>query len=262
MRAAALAKAAAGEKAQRKWAPRDRKLDARPPQALRCCALRVSHPTMAKTFTCTFELDKTKGVTVVVRNEGDKVVQTIAMNGTTIITTVKGDKSSSTVTQGQGSVQVVVNGDGDTSSYEQTADRMVTKVKSFVLDAESVEVRTEKDTRLVAGGTLTVKSSKDMTVSSSAKATLKSTGALSLSTDAAASLSASKNLSLKGMNTALEGQQKTTVKGGTAAEVSGMKVDVKGSTQVKLAGLTTEVAGTTTTVKGSMVQVQGLVKLG
>lgn len=228
---------------------------------LRSLSARVKL-SMPQTFTCSFELDKEKGVTIKLQNEGGKVVQTIVMDGCSTVSTVKGDKKTSTVVQKEGSVSIVVKSDSETSSYEQTDTQIKAKVKSFLVEAETVSLKSDKDTTFTADGKMTLKSTKDLAATSSAKADLQSTGAMSIKSSAGMTVAATANLSLSGQNSELKAAQKAVMDGTAGVEVSGLKVDVKGDTQVKLSGLTAELSGTTTTVKGSMVQVQGLVKLG
>lgn len=221
-----------------------------------------AHP-MAEPFICSIELSKTGGVTVVVRDEDADVTQKVAMNGTTVTITVqKGDAKTSTLTQDAEGFVLQVAGD-ETSTITQKHDRIVMKCKAFEVDAETVTLKSEKDSTHEAGGKMTVTSTKDMSLSSSAKLGLSSTSEMTLDSSAALKASATGDAKLSGANTKIEASAKLTLDGGVAADISAGKVNISATMKADLTAPLTTVGQDVTTVQGSLVRVSGsLVKLG
>lgn len=197
------------------------------------------------TLVCKVELDKVKGITVTVQNDDDKITQTVTMDGTTL--TIK------------------VAGQSDTSTWTQKADSIAIKCKTFTLDAETITCTSDKATKHESKDIFSVHSAKDMT----------------LKTDAKFDAEATQDMSLKGMNVAIEAKQAITEKGPTGvslqasggeAKLAGLTLALKGDTGAKLEGLKVDIkadtilqaeGGATATLKGAMANVQGsLVKLG
>ncbi|MDD9969226.1 MAG: hypothetical protein OXR73_23490 [Myxococcales bacterium] len=217
---------------------------------------------MANTLVCTVELSKTDGITLTVKNESGKITQTVHMDGTKVTTQVKGQKLTSTITQKDESVVTTVKGK-ETSTITQKEDAITVKVKNFTVDAETVTVKSKKDSTHEAKGKFTAKSTKDMTLQSSAKLTVKSTQAMTLSSSNKLTAKATQDFAAQGMNAKVEGKTKATVKGGTQAEVAAAQVAVKGSAKVDVEGAMTNVGKSMTTIKGQMVKVDSaLIKLG
>jgi hypothetical protein len=191
---------------------------------------------------CRIELSKTKGVTVTVEDAQANASQTIVLDGKSLVLTCKG-------------------ADG-TSTFTQKSDSIEMKCKSFTVDAESV----------------TVKSSRDSSYESSAKLSLSSKSDLSIASDANLGAAARQDLKLSGMSVAGEGQQKASLKAAEIAVVADAKAQLKGSSVEVGADLALDLKGTllkvassgtlglegeATTVKGQMVNVQGpMIKLG
>lgn len=218
---------------------------------------------MGKELVCSIELSKENGITVKVENAKGKITQTIHMDGTTLTTTVKGKDSTSTITQKVGQVLTKVKGKKETSTIDQKDQSVTVKVKNFTVDAETVTMKSKKDSKHTVGAKLTMTSKKDATIKSNAKMTVKSMKAMTLSTTDKLTAKAIKDILCKGKNAQLNGMAKAVVKGGMAATVDATKVDVKAKAQANVAGAITNVGKNLTTIKGQMVKVEGMmVKLG
>ena len=77
------------------------------------------------TLICTVEMSKSAGVTIKVTDSDGKVTQTVTMDGTTMTLKVADSSNTSTITQKEDSVTI--------------------KCKSFKVDAETVFVKSSKD---------------------------------------------------------------------------------------------------------------------
>jgi hypothetical protein len=220
---------------------------------------------MADTFTCTFELNKTGGITVKLVNSQKQITQSITIDGTAI-TTKHADantQKTTTVTQKDESVVTEVKNQSDTSTITQKADSVEVKCKTFTVDAETVTVKSSKDTKHEATGKYTVTSQQDLSVSSQQKAELKSTMDMTVQSSQNLTAEATANLSLKGLNAELKGSTKAVIDGGPQVSISGVQIGASAQAALTLEGEVTSVGKSMTTVKGQMVSVQGsLVKLG
>lgn len=195
-------------------------------------------------LVCKIELDKEKGITVLVENADGQTTQKVTMDGTTLTLEVKGSS--------------------DTSTFVQKAESIEIKVKSFTVDAETLTLKSSKASSWNSQDTLEVKSSKDMTVESGAKLTVKTTSDATLTSSAKVAVSATGDLTLEGMKVAATGKTDVTLEGAKVA-VTGkaqleagapiVKVEAKGQLDLNSSGLAN--------LKGSMTSVGGqLVKLG
>jgi hypothetical protein len=86
---------------------------------------------------------------------------------------------------------------------------------------------------------------------------------MSLSTDQKLALAATSDAKLSGANVEVSAQAKLELKGGTQASLQSLKVSIAGDTQAELKAPMTNVGQDLTTIKGSIVKVDGqLIKLG
>jgi hypothetical protein len=226
---------------------------------------RAAVLAMSTTLICWVELKKTDGdgITINVQNDAGKVTQTIHLDGTTLTVTVKGENSTSTVTQDATKIIHEVKGPQETSTITQVQDKITVKVKSFEVDAETVLVKSSKDSTHEATGKLIMTSTGDMSQTSKAKWTTESTGAMTLDTKDALTATSLLDTKIAGQNATLEGKMKVTTKGGTNAEVSALKIAISGSAKVDVTSPMTTLGDTITTVKGTMVKLEGaLIKAG
>ncbi len=216
-----------------------------------------------KPFVCTIEVTKDKGFVFKLQNDSGKITQTITMDGTTLTIQVAGEKSTTSVTQTADQIELKVAGENDTSTVTQKADLVSVKCKTFTVDAETMDLKSTKDTTFAASEKYTVTSTKDMSFSSSAKLDLSSTSDMTLSSSAKLAMSATGDASLKGANTTVEANLKVTAKGGVDAVMSAAKVAITGDAKVDVTAPMATLGDTLTTVKGQIVKVEGtLVKLG
>ncbi|GIW70579.1 MAG: hypothetical protein KatS3mg102_0121 [Planctomycetota bacterium] len=193
------------------------------------------------TLVCRVELDKNKGITLTVENADGKITQTVQMDGTAIITTVKGDQQTSTITQKQDSIAI--------------------QCKEFTLEAETITCKSSKDTLQQAQGKYTVESSQDLSLDSKAKLLAK----------------AAQDMGLEGLKIELKARTDAIIdalnfsgKSRLKGEIDCTQLKLNGKGQAELAGAQVRVAGQAQTaveggltqVKGGMVQLQGMLKLG
>lgn len=197
-------------------------------------------------LVCTVELDKEKGVTVMVENADGKITQTMVMDGTSITITVKGDQ--------------------ETSTYVQKQDSVTITCKDFTVDATgTLTLKSQKESSWASQDILKLESTKDMTFTSSAKLTQSATQDAKLSSNAKVAVEAAQALDLKGLQTSL------TASGGEN-KIEGLTLKMSGKTQAELSSAMTKVAAQgklglessgVAELKGSMTTVGGaLVKLG
>jgi hypothetical protein len=196
----------------------------------------------APTFNCKIELNKDKGVTITVVNTTGQITQTVVMDGTSMILTCKGATDTSVVTQKTDSIDI--------------------KCKTFTLTAETVTVKSTKDSVYKSDEKMTVQSTKDLLFKSDAAVTG------TAGTDFKAS---GKTFAAKGDQTAEMAGASATVKADNAAALQGATVEVSGKTSADVKSLAVKVAATGTldlegkmsTLKGQMCNVTGnLIKLG
>ena len=197
------------------------------------------------TLVCTIELDKNNGITVQVVNSDDSITSTVHMDGKKITTTVKGSDATSTIVQEPATITVTC--------------------KDFILDTETITMKSSKASSWKSQDTLSVESTKDMTLKSSAKWTTSATQDAKLSSTAKVDIEATQALSAKGMTATVEASA-------GEAKVSGLTLKLEGKTQAELSGAMTKVAAQgmldlessgMANLKGSMTSVSGnLVKLG
>jgi hypothetical protein len=193
-------------------------------------------------LTCRVVLSKSDGLTLIVEDEQGKTKQTVVLDGKSIVLTCSDAQDSSTITQ--------------------KSDSIAVKCKAFSVDAETVNV----------------KSSKDSTYESEQKLTLSSKQDYSVSSQANVSVSAQQDVKLSGANLSGEGKQQASLSAATVsvkadgqAELAGKSTRIGGTLSLELKGATVKVAadgmleadGQATTVKGQMLNLQGtMVKLG
>lgn len=191
---------------------------------------------------CRIELNKETGITITVDNKDGKILQTAVMDGTQIVFTVKGDQETSTITQKQDLVEI--------------------RCKTFDLEAETVKVKSTKDSDYTAEGKMNQTITGDLTVMSKAKVNQTATQDFKVK-GMKVEITADTDLKAKGLNVTQEAT--------TKMEISGLTVEIKANTELKLAGTATaklsgalcEVDGKLTKVNGQLVKIGGgIVKLG
>jgi hypothetical protein len=195
------------------------------------------------TLVCRIELDKHTGAKVTIENADGKTTQTIHMDGTKITTKVQGPNATSTI--------------------EQVEDTITVTVKHFILDAETILLKSSKDSKWDSKDTLDISSSKDMSLKSSAKQSLQATSDASWK---------AANVSIKADSDIKEDAINITLKGTAALKAEAPSLALKGSASAKMEGAIIEVkadgmltaqSSGVTTLKGSLTSVEGsLVKLG
>jgi hypothetical protein len=157
-----------------------------------------------------------------------------------------------------------VKGQEDTSTITQMAGSIAVNVKAFSLSAETITVKSTKDTDVTSEAKLTVTSTSDCSVTSKAKMSFASTADMALSSDAKLTATAASDLGLKGLSASLDGTQETKIKGGQSASLKGLSVDISADTTLTACGnVTTDIGKQITTVQGKVVNISGnLVNLG
>lgn len=188
---------------------------------------------------CKIELDKKGGIKITVLDADGKTEQTIEMDGKQLVMTVK-DQS-------------------DTSVYTQKPDGVTIKCKKFKVDADEIETKSSKATKIEADGSMDLKSTQTMTLKSSQDAqfsattdmivkgmTLKAEGQTQADLKAmTVNVKADMNANVQGLMTKLEGQ--------TTCDVKGLMVTVKSDAIMDIEGMLTTVKGQLTNVNGTLV---------
>jgi phage baseplate assembly protein gpV len=196
------------------------------------------------TLVCKIELDKQRGVTVLVENEEGQTTQKVTMDGTTLT--------------------LEVQGSSDTSTFVQDAESITMTCKNFTVDSETLVLRSSKTSTWNSQDTLEVTSSKDMTLQSDAKFTLTAASDTELTSNTNIAVSATSELTMEATNVAVAGQAEVKVDGAQLALNGTAQVEIKapmatveasGQLELKSSGLAN--------LKGSLTSVSGqLVKLG
>jgi hypothetical protein len=197
------------------------------------------------TLYCRIELKKEKGITVKVEDAQGKLTQTIEMDGTLIKLTCRDQNS------------------GDVSTITQKADSVEIKCKTFEVAAETVTVKSTKDTLHKSDQKMDIESTKEMTLKSEDKLTAKATSDF-LASGSKLTASADGAAELKGASVDVKATQAANVSGLTAKVSGTQSVEVTGGVSAKVSSnATLNLEGQMTTLKGSITNVQGsLVKLG
>ncbi|BBM86667.1 hypothetical protein [Candidatus Uabimicrobium amorphum] len=166
-------------------------------------------------LVCKIELNKNKGhgVTVTVFNKDDNITQTCTLNGTTIITTCEGQSSKSEIKQTEDSIFLT-----------SEKGSVTVKCKDFVIDAETINCKSSKETAHQSSTTYEVTSTQDMTLKTNT--TLSATAASIEASSQKAAVEA-QSLSMSGTQTKLEGKLTADIEG-LAIKVKGPRIDIGG----------------------------------
>jgi hypothetical protein len=196
------------------------------------------------TLICRVELNKTKGLILTVDDKDGKITQTATLNGESITLESKGqDDTSSTIVQKPDSITI--------------------NCKTFILESETITCKSTKDTLLESESKFDIKSSKDMTLDCGAKLAGSATGDMEMSGQKVA-VSAKGDAELTGLNIKVEGKVKTDINAKQLALAGTIKVEMEGGmTKVSSKGMLDVESTGITTVKGSMLKLEGpLLKVG
>lgn len=212
---------------------------------------------------CSIELSKERGVTVKVVDDQGKVTQTVELDGTKMTLQVKTNEAETVWEQRDASIRCTVKKGSDQTEIEQSPTNIELRCKNFLVEAESVDVSATKDMSLTAKGKGTLKTRKDLTLQSSAKATLKATRDVSVDSGTKLKLEGGTQASLAAPQIALKASAKASIDGGTQLQLTAIKVQAKGKAQLEAAAPITNVGQALTSVKGSLLKLEGaLIKMG
>ena len=193
-------------------------------------------------LTCRIALDKKNGLTLTVEDPEAKTQQTVVLDGKTIVLTCKDQENTSTITQ--------------------KSDGITVKCKAFAVDAETISLKSQKDTTVESQQKLTLKSQDDAALSSQAGVTIEAKQDLSLSGNNVSGKGTQK-ASLAAMQVSVSGDQKVEVKGATVAVSADMKLDVKGTVAKIASDGVLEVSGQMLKLSGQLIDLQApVIKLG
>lgn len=171
--------------------------------------------------------------TLVCRIELDKkkgVLLTVENSDDQIIQTIVMDGTMITTT---------VKGSEETSTITQKQDSIAMKCKTFTLDAETITCKSTKETLHESGQNFDITSGKNLIVFAESSA------------------------EYKAMDTTIESTAKTEIKGGTLVLSGSGSAELKGaSIKLDAKGLMDLVTGGAATLKGSIVNIKGLLKMG
>ena len=212
---------------------------------------------------CSIELSKERGVTVKVVDDEGKVTQTVVLDGTKMTLQVRTSEAQTIWEQRDASLRCTVKKGSDQTEIEQSPTNIELRCKNFLVEAESVEVTSSKDMSLEAKGKGTFETTKDLTLQSSAKATLKAAKDATVDGGTKLKLEGGTQASLVAPQVALKGKAKASIDGGTQLQLTAIKVQAKGKAQLEAAAPITNVGQALTSVKGSLLKLEGaLIKMG
>ena len=171
--------------------------------------------------------------TLVCRIELDKkkgVLLTVENSDDQIVQTIVMDGTSITTT---------VKGPEETSTIAQKQDSIAMQCKTFTLDAETITCKSTKETLHESGQDFDITSGKNLNVTAESSA------------------------EYKAMNTTIESTSKSEIKGGTLVLSGSGSAELKGaSIKLDAKGLMDLATGGAATLKGSIVNIKGILKTG
>ncbi len=158
-----------------------------------------------------------------------------------IILTVENDDDSivQTIVMDGTSIKSKVEGSKDSSSITQTQEGVFMQCSTFVLDAETITCKSKKATQLQSGLNFDIKSKADISVEASKKAVLKAMDV---------SINGTVNTEVKAVKLSMEGSASAELK------AASIKLESKGMLDLISNGLAT--------LKGSLVNIKGILNLG
>lgn len=202
----------------------------------------MSLPQTTGSLVCRIELNKTTGITLTVENSEGNITQTAVMDGVSMVFTCKGESEESTITQ--------------------KVDSVAIKCKDFLIEAETVTVKSSEDMLHESQKKLDIKSSENMTLDSGAQFQASASSDVKVS-GSKVSVKADGDAELSGGKTLVKAMQKATVQGGDLELSGSLKADMKGTMVTISSDGTLSVKGQLTTLEGQITNVKGtLVKLG
>jgi hypothetical protein len=149
------------------------------------------------------------------------------------------DKITQTIVMDGTSITTTVKGSEETSTITQKQDSIAMNCKTFTLDAETITCKSTKETLHESGQNFDIKSGKNIGVAA----------------DSAAEY--------KAMDTTIESTSKTEINGGTLVLSGSGSAELKGaSIKLDAKGLMDLATGGAATLKGSIVNIKGMLKMG
>ncbi len=194
-------------------------------------------------FICRIELNKNKGITIVLQNDEDNILQTITMDGTSITFKVKGSKNESVIIQKE--------------------EEIFIKCKDFKIEAETINCKSKKETYHESGEGYEIKSKKDLVFDASSDIKEKASGDIKIE-GKKIEAEASSEVSLEGTNIEIKGKNKSSLSGGKVDISSKGKLKVKGGlVEVSSKGLLDVKTSGILNIKGSLLNLKAtLVRFG
>ncbi|MEN9578061.1 MAG: hypothetical protein RJA70_1070 [Pseudomonadota bacterium] len=216
-------------------------------------------------FTCRVELSKKNGIAITIKDlsQPTQVYKQVLLEGETLTIKTVNAQSSSTITQTDEKITSEVKTSNGKTTIEQGPEEIKVTCKLFTVVAETVSVKSSKDSKHEATGTFTVESTKDLSLDSKAKFDIKSTGAMTLDATAAATFKSAASMSSQAPKIEITADASIDAKSSGALNLKGSAVSIKGDMRAELDSPSTTVGSTMTTVKGQVVSVTGaMIKLG
>lgn len=157
-----------------------------------------------------------------------------------ILTVENGDDGiTQTIVMDGTSITTTVAGSSETSTITQRQDSIAIACKNFKLEADTISCKSTQATSHESGMDFEIKSGKDLNVSATAK------GAYSA------------------MNTTMESTAKTEIKGNMLDMNGTLSAELKGGgIKLSATGLMDLIANGIATLKGSVVNISSIIKLG
>lgn len=149
------------------------------------------------------------------------------------------DQITQTIVMDGTSITTTVKGSEETSTITQKQDSIAMNCKTFTLDAETITCKSTKETLHESGQDFDITSGKNLNVTAESSA------------------------EYKAMNTTIESTSKSEIKGGTLVLSGSGSAELKGaSIKLDAKGLMDLATGGAATLKGSIVNIKGILKMG
>lgn len=149
------------------------------------------------------------------------------------------DQITQTIVMDGTSITTTVKGSEETSTITQKQDSIAMNCKTFTLDAETITCKSTKETLHESGQDFDIISGKNLNVTAESSA------------------------EYKAMNTTIESTSKSEIKGGTLVLSGSGSAELKGaSIKLDAKGLMDLATGGAATLKGSIVNIKGILKTG
>ncbi len=191
-------------------------------------------------LACKIELSKKEGIILTVEDKDNDTIQIIELNGSFIKTTMKKSENTSIILQ--------------------DSEHITIKCKNFTVDADTITCKSKKDTQIDVNGNLDIKSDKNIDIKASKNINNK----------------ANSDFHIKAKNTNIKAKQNIKLSGSSInvsankdIKIEGLQLQLTGKGRAKLEGALLDVKANgiltlqsegISEIKGSVINIQGIVR--